>query len=106
MPNKTLSPEEARNLLVSQIVSSHNNQSDNWPLKEDKLLLHEAATKKRKFVTFSDGRKYSIRYARQKSIAWGGGEGYEVVFIKPTEGPLIPCGWFHIKFLLANNDNA
>ena len=89
--------------MVTQLATSHN--SDTWPSRADKLLLHEAATKKRKTVTFTNGKKFTVKYDKQQSIAWGGGDGYDVVFITPADGSLVPCGWFHIHFLLAHGDN-
>jgi hypothetical protein len=82
---------------VTQIESK--SEVDNWPSDEDQKLLHEAAVNKKKTVVFSDGREYSILYSkRTTSIAWGK-DGYEIVYICPTSGEFVPCGWFHVNFL-------
>ena len=104
MADRVLSLEQARSLLITQLTQQSHNQGEHWPSRKDRELLHEAALAKKKSVVFSDGRKFSIKYGHQSSIAWGEGKGYETVFIKPANGPLIPCGYFHINFLLANKE--
>lgn len=98
--NKVLTKEQARNLLVTQVTSEHNRDSS-FLSQADKKLLYEAAKSKRKTVTFDDGKKFNISYAKQKSIAWGGGAGYDACYITPADGSFVPCGWFHIDFLLS-----
>lgn len=96
MPNKTLTAEQARSLLVTHLASG-SQYVPAWPSEEDCKRLYKAAKSKKKKVEFTDGRTYSIQYDKKQSIAWG---EYDVVYVKPTTGPTIPCGWLHVDFLL------
>jgi hypothetical protein len=64
---------------------------------KDRKLLYDAAMKKAKSITLSDGRKFSIQYQTLDSVAWG---KYEAIFVRPADGSFVPNGWFRIKSLL------
>jgi hypothetical protein len=93
---RTLTREQARNLLITDLT--HGHRVTRWPQAKDRQLLHEACDKKAKKVTFTNGHVFNLRYDRvDATVSWG---EYEVVFAWPDDGSFVPCGWFHIKFLL------
>lgn len=99
---KELSNEQARTLLLHQKLHTPAREGVIWPLEADRELLLQAVTKKKPKVQFSNGRVFNIKYAtRAASIAWG---EYDVCFISPDDDTFVPCGWFHIKFLLKSSD--
>jgi hypothetical protein len=88
--------KEVKSLLLhQQLASTHNRPT--WPIKADRELLAEACECKADSVEFSDGRVFNIKYETQDSLAWG---DHEACFVSPNNGEFVPCGWFHIKFLL------
>jgi hypothetical protein len=96
---KTLTPEQARNLLITQPRRPEN--APVWPKKIDRELLFEAAQRKHKKVTFSNGKVFNILYSKHDSIAWG---MHDVIYIHPADETFVPCGWFHIKFILVEGE--
>lgn len=94
---KKLSQQQIQNLLLQDQQKPALHRATTWPSSNDNKLLFEAASKKKKQVTFSNGRVFDLKYARREaSVAW---KEYDVVFVSPADGSFVPCGWFHIKFL-------
>lgn len=91
---KTLTKQQARSLLISE--PRRTATIPVWPKEDDRKLLHDAVQSKKKTVVFSNGRKFKILYSKSHSIAWG---DYDSVFVSPEKG-FVPCGWFHVKFIL------
>lgn len=77
-----------------KIKQSHDH--DGWLKGVDRQLVYEAATAKKKKVTLSDGREFSLQYSKQKSLAWG---EYDTVYLSLANGDFGPCGWFHVSRL-------
>lgn len=73
-----------------------SHDPDGWLKGKDRLTVYEAATAKKKKVTLSDGRTFSIKYDTQDSIAWG---KHDVVYLSLADGSFGPCGWFHVSRL-------
>jgi hypothetical protein len=79
--NKTLSKEEITKLL------RNDSRPTPWPSENDLKLLARAFKAGEDTVTLADKREYSIRYK----------ESYDAVFVKPTDGKYVPCGWINVK---------
>lgn len=68
--------------------------NEDWLGKANRKLLYEAAINRKKFVTLTDGKVYSLKYRREEhTISWG---GHDSVFVQPTDGRFVPCGWYNI----------
>lgn len=92
---RVLTQKQIRNLLITN-PSPGPQPRPVWPRSEDRVLLHEACINKKRTITFTNGKKFNIRYTKAKSIVWG---EYDVCYVSPVIG-VAPCGWFHINFLL------
>lgn len=75
-----------------------------WPKEADRKLLAKACEARASSVAFSDGREFTIKYSKATSIAWG--SDYDVCFVSPISVGFVPCGWFHINFLIRGNNGG
>jgi hypothetical protein len=78
--NKKLNRREIDQLLEKE-PKIHTMK---WPGDKDMVTLAKAVKAGESVVTFSDGRKFTIKDA----------ERWDAVFVKPADGSFAPCGYF------------
>lgn len=85
--NRTLGLDEAKRLLSADEAKRHETSRatiDRWPGEYNLRLIAEAVSKRRQFVEFDTNQRFKIIYH----------ENVKSVFIKPSDGAFVPCGWF------------